>query len=391
VRAARRHALASLAEAALEVQDLPALTGLLTERLPRALGARDATLLLWDRRLESFEAVELADGRLRTYRPHGADDGPRPRWVLSEGQLLETPRPEGDGLLVPLLARGGLAGTLVLGKVPRRRRPLTRAEARLVSVIAGRAALALENHAYQRELIASERVAALGTMAGMLVHDLRGPLTVIRGYAETLTEPGVPPAEVAERARLVVEAADRLERMATETLDFARGAERLVLRSVPLGLLLAELCASLEQELPGLAVVRDVAVPGASRFLFDVDKLRRAVANVAANACDAMGGRGRLWLNARVTEPAASGQPLLLLELADEGPGVAPEIRERVFEPFVTFGKKRGTGLGLAVARRFVEDHGGSLELLPAGEPAIGARFRLTLPLRDGSASRGAR
>ena len=55
-----------------------------------------------------------------------------------------------------------------------------------------------------------------------------------------------------------------------------------------------------------------------------------------------------------------------MLVLADEGPGVSPEIRERVFEPFVTLGKKRGTGLGLAVARRFVEDHGGSLELLAA-------------------------
>ena len=74
-----------------------------------------------------------------------------------------------------------------------------------------------------------------------------------------------------------------------------------------------------------------------------------------------------------------------MLVLADEGPGVSPEIRERVFEPFVTLGKKRGTGLGLAVARRFVEDHGGSLELLPPqAPPARGARFRLALPFAEG-------
>jgi signal transduction histidine kinase len=72
----------------------------------------------------------------------------------------------------------------------------------------------------------------------------------------------------------------------------------------------------------------------------------------------------------------------LVLVVADEGPGVAESIRERVFEPFTTFGKKKGTGLGLAVARRFVEDHGGSVELLPASDaPARGARFRITLPL----------
>jgi signal transduction histidine kinase len=66
---------------------------------------------------------------------------------------------------------------------------------------------------------------------------------------------------------------------------------------------------------------------------------------------------------------------------ADEGPGVAPEIRDRLFQPFVTSGKKGGTGLGLAVARRFVADHGGSLELWD-GEPiARGAHFRIVLPL----------
>ena len=74
----------------------------------------------------------------------------------------------------------------------------------------------------------------------------------------------------------------------------------------------------------------------------------------------------------------ADGGPRLVLTLADEGPGVPPEIRDRLFEPFVTRGKKGGTGLGLAVARRFVEDHGGTLELLPEGP---GARFRIAMPV----------
>jgi signal transduction histidine kinase len=283
---------------------------------------------------------------------------------------------------------------LVLGPSPRRRRPVSPAEARLVSIVASRAALAIENHAYQRELISSERLAALGTMAGMLAHDFRGPMTVIRGYAETLLQPGVPPAETAERAALIVDAVDRLERMTTETLDFARGAERLVLRAVPLGVLLLDLAAGIAEELPGLEVVRDFDVPGATRVVLDMDKVRRAVGNVAANALDAMGGRGRLFLAARVETHEGPDGPTdhLVLVLADEGPGVAPEIRERVFQPFVTLGKKRGTGLGLAVARRFVEDHGGSLELLPDPEPPLrGARFRFALPLQPPGAGVTAR
>jgi signal transduction histidine kinase len=381
-----RAVLGRLAERVLEAPDLPSLTRLLTEDLPRALGAHDATLLLWDRRLESFEGLALAEGgRLRTFAPEATGPGgPKTRWLLSDGQLLETAPGAQEGMLVPLLARSGLTGMLVLGPARRRRRPVSGAEARLVSLIATRAALAVENHAYQKELIASERLAALGTMAGMMVHDFRGPMTLIRGWAETLLEGDVPPAEASERARFIVEAVDRLERMTTETLDFARGAQKLVLRSVPLGLLLLDLAAGLEAELPGLVVLRDFDVEGGRRGTLDVDKIRRAVSNVAANARDAMGGRGQLRFSARLEALAGADGPSehLVIVLADEGPGVSPEIRERVFEPFVTLGKKRGTGLGLAVARRFVEDHGGSLELLAAlVPPARGARFRLALPL----------
>ncbi len=382
----RRALLHRLCDRVLELPELPALIRCLTEELPRALGARDATLLLWDRRLESFHGLALSkSGRLRTFDPQvSARTTPRPRWLLSDGHLIETSEDAETGVLVPLLARSGLAGTLLLGTFPGRKRPITDPEAPLVSLVASRAALALENHAYQKEVIVSERLAALGTVAGMLAHDFRGPITVIRGYAETLLETGLPETEVAERARLIVDAADRLERMTEETLDFTRGAAKLVARPIGLGLLLAELVASIEQELPGLSAVRDFEVPNARPLMVDVDKLRRAVMNIASNARDAMGGHGKLAFSARVLplEGLATASDHLVLELADEGPGVPAEIRDRVFEPFVSVGKKRGTGLGLAVARRFVEDHGGTLELLPAREPpGHGARFRLALPI----------
>jgi len=380
----RRTALGRIADGILESPDLASLTRLLTGDLPRALEAGGASLLLWDRRLESFEGLALDErGRLVAVRAEaGGPGGPGARWLLSDGQLLETAGGAQEGMLVPLLARSGLAGMLVLGPAPKRRRPVSDAEARLVSIIATRAALAVENHAYQKELIASERLAALGTMAGMMVHDLRGPMTLIRGWAETLLAGDLPPAETAARARAIVDAVDRLERMTTETLDFAHGAEKLVLRSVPLGLLLAELAAGIEAELPGLRVERDFHVPGGHRGSLDVDKIRRAVSNVAANARDAMGGEGPLRFSARVLAGTEGSADRLELVLADEGPGVPVEIRDRVFEPFVTLGKKRGTGLGLAVARRFVEDHGGSLELMPPPPPpAHGASFRFALPL----------
>ena len=105
-----------------------------------------------------------------------------------------------------------------------------------------------------------------------------------------------------------------------------------------------------------------------------MDKLRRAISNIAANARDAMRGAGRFTIRAALHEGD------LELLLSDEGLGVPASIRDTLFEPFVSHGKKAGTGLGLAVARRFVEDHGGTIALL--GGP--GARFRIQIPLSAG-------
>jgi signal transduction histidine kinase len=203
-------------------------------------------------------------------------------------------------------------------------------------------------------------------------------MTVIRGYAELLAESEARPEEIKERAALIVSMVDRLDRMTTETLDFARGAGSLARRPLVVADLLAALARDLAGELPGLEVAVDVRVPDGTRIALDSDKMRRVIGNMAANARDAMGGRGTFHLRASLVADGTTDERLLL-EIADEGPGVPAEIRERVFEPFVTRGKKGGTGLGLAVSKRFVEEHGGSLELLPQGP---GARFRLTLPMR---------
>ncbi|HSB60537.1 MAG TPA: HAMP domain-containing sensor histidine kinase [Vicinamibacteria bacterium] len=395
-KASRTHLLRRIADQVLEAPDIEGLTRLLTHALPSAVEVEGATLLLWDRKLESVEALSLPEGetQLRAWRPEtNSLPAPETHYLLSDGQMIETPARTGMGTLVPLIARSGAVGTLILGRPSRRRKsPLSRPEARLVSVIASRSALALENHLYQKELIASERLAALGTLAGMLAHDFRGPMTVIRGYAETLLDPGLPADEVRARADLIVQNIDRLERMTGETLDFARGGGRVARRSVFLPAFLQELAAGLASELPGLEVVRDFDVPAGTSATLDVDKLRRAVGNIAANALDAMGGRGRFHLAARVVPEEAGAPARLVLTLADEGPGVAEEVRDRLFRPFATFGKKKGTGLGLAVARRFVEDHGGTIELLPTGPAPAGACFRIRLPLVaiEAGAARGA-
>jgi signal transduction histidine kinase len=349
---------------------LNAVARVLTRDLPGVLGLGEARLLLWNRRVDRVEVLASPQTELGPPPPGGPDE-PRARHLIVDGRLVEGPADgDPDKAIVPLMARTSLVGTLILARPRRGRgRPFSAADARLIGTVAARAALGIENLVYHRELVESERVALLGTMASMLAHDFRGPMTVMRGYAETLEASAGASAEVREVAGLIARMVDRLDRMITETLDYARGSERLVRRVVGLGPLLEELAASLEMELPGLVVERAFAVPAAVSLAVDLDKLRRALTNLAANSREA---GARTFRMEAVLEDEG-----LVLRLADDGPGVSAEIRDNLFEPFVTRGKRGGTGLGLAVARRFVEDHGGRIELLPEGP---GARFRLVLP-----------
>ena len=386
--AARRHAQdrQPRAAGAGPAGDHPPAHGRAAARARR----RGATLLLWDRKLESFDVVEVGENgaaaavaRAAARRGRG-----RRRAGCSRTATCSTHRGRAGTASSCRCSRArASSGTLALGAVARRRLPLADAEARLVSLIAARAALALENHAYQRELIASERLAALGTFAGMLAHDFRGPMTVIRGYAETLLD-ARRAARGGERPRRADHRRDRppgphdrrdaglraRRRAAGAAARLARQLRRPSWRQPS------------RRSCPASRSQRDICLEPGRRVALDVDKLRRAVATSPRTRARRWAGRDASALRARV-EPrqATSGPPeQLVLELGDEGPGVPAEIRERVFEPFVTLGKKRGTGLGLAVARRFVEDHGGSLELLRL---AAAARARRPLPARASRSS----
>jgi signal transduction histidine kinase len=378
----RAPALSRLLDRVLEATGADDLARILTRELPAALGVGSAALLLWNRRLDSFETLTGAESQISLFPPSSTPvPAPEAGFLLSDGEITET-RQRGDGILVPLMARSGLVGMLVLGpRSPRKKPPLHPHEARLVSTLAKRSALVLENHVYLKELVETERVAALGTMAGMLAHDLRTPMTVIRGYAELIRDDAATDM-MRERAQIIIGMVDRLDRMTRETLDFARAGGQLTRRPVNVGSLVEDILGSLERELPGLTVLPRIDLPAEVMASLDTDKLRRAVFNIAANARDAMKGTGRLHAEAAMEAGGEDGMRWLVLTLADEGPGVPTSIRDTVFDPFVTEGKKGGTGLGLAVTRRFVEDQGGTVELLPrAPTDARGACFRIRLPL----------
>lgn len=225
--------------------------------------------------------------------------------------------------------------------------------------MAARAAAAEERMARQRHL------ASLGEMSAVLAHEIRNPLAALKGHAQLLSE-GLPEgARERKRVDRVVHEAQRLEALTTQLLDFARSGQiqREALSPAALALDAAEAVD------PARIALHAGEAP--ATWPLDPARMRQVLINLLTNAIQASPPDAQVEL----TLGEASGR--LELAIRDRGAGIPPGEEERIFEPFHTT-RVRGTGLGLAVARRIVELHGGSLRA--ENHAGGGAVFRVSIP-----------
>jgi signal transduction histidine kinase len=231
--------------------------------------------------------------------------------------------------------------------------------------------------ASQRAAFENEKLAAIGRLAAGIAHEVRNPLGVIRASA-ALVQEHFREGEDAHRAcRFVVEETDRLDGLIASLLAFARPTA-LRVREARVAEVV-ERAAQLAEEVArrhDVALVRRLGEAGGSELAVDPDLVAQVLLGLVTNAAEAAGPGGRVELRAL----ARAGD--VVLAVADDGPGVSAEPRERVFEPFFTT-KERGTGLGLAMAERIARAHGGALRVATgagAGPGGAGACFELVLP-----------
>ncbi|AKU99902.1 Two-component sensor PilS [Labilithrix luteola] len=210
-----------------------------------------------------------------------------------------------------------------------------------------------------------QRLVALGGMSSVMAHELRNPLASLKGHAQLLVEDleDAPNEKSRKKAERVVREAERLELLTTSLLDFVRDGplERRTMKAREL----------VDLALTDLAADRvDVAInPAVGSVSVDPNRLARALHNLVDNALQAAADR---TVELRVT-PSGSGVRFVV---RDHGPGIEPGTETQIFEPFVTT-RTRGTGLGLAVARRVAEQHDGTLTA--ENHPSGGAVFTLTV------------
>lgn len=222
------------------------------------------------------------------------------------------------------------------------------------------------------------RLASLGEMSAVLAHEIRNPLASLKGNAQLLAQM-LPEGEKprAKAARVVDEAA-RLEKLTADLLAFVRTGELARAPTDPAALVREAVQRGEPEERAASATGASsdvlLELDGApATWSLDADRLREVIVNLVDNG-RAAGGP----VTVTVTERGGPrGARVLRLDVADRGAGVPEADRERIFEPFVT-GKTRGTGLGLAVAQRVIEAHGGTIEALEAA--GGGALFRIEIP-----------
>lgn len=234
-------------------------------------------------------------------------------------------------------------------------------------------ALALARSLGHRERLGAElengrRLAALGTMSAVLAHEIRNPLASLKGHAQLLAETVEADPALSPKVGRIVSEAVRLERLTNELLDFVKGG----------GLRRAEV--------DGAAVLRAAVASTGSEAIdarypqaalpasLDADRLQQALENVLRNALQASPPGGKVQASVEL-----DGQSLVYT-VRDFGHGIPPGEEAKIFEPFVT-GRTQGVGLGLAITRRIVEQHGGQLSARNAADG--GAEFTLRIPREE--------
>jgi two-component system sensor histidine kinase HydH len=325
-------------------------------------------------------ALEEVERELYETRRHSpGDERNADEQLLREAELLG---PYRRAVAVALRARGGELFGLLLVLDERVSDAFSADDRALLELLARQVSILVENSRSYLQMQAQARLAALGQMAAGLAHEVKNPLSAIKGAAQLLGEH--PSGHATDEASseflaIILEEVDRLDRVVCSVLNYARPPQ-----GDP-GLI--DVNAVVDQTLRLLASDREGGCeyetefePGLPSVRADAEQLRQVLLNLIRNAAQAMGGRGTVTITTR--SRADTSDRGVEIAVTDCGPGITPEVRPHLFVPFFTT-RAQGTGLGLAISERIVQEMGGRIEVLTA--VGAGSTFSVQLPPALGS------
>jgi len=234
--------------------------------------------------------------------------------------------------------------------------------------------LRLTSARFVAEILRKEKLHAVGEMAASIIHDLRNPMAGIRLHAELVQMLCESNEEVIDSCRAIMRQIDYMGAMVGDIIDYTRGEARIEPKRISVNELFGEV-ELLTGELIRKSGVECIFRPLEAEIRVDKNSFIRVFLNLLSNAADVLvEGGGRI-----AVEAVRKDDSTIELRVTDNGPGIPEEVRQTFFDPFVTSGKRRGIGLGMAVVRSIVEAHGGSITF--ETESGEGTRFIISLPL----------
>lgn len=232
------------------------------------------------------------------------------------------------------------------------------------------------NKKYMEEIVQAERLAVIGRFAGTIVHDFKNPLTIIGLAAELACSDDTSPPLRAKAQHKIHRQVERMTNMLQELIEFTKPSGQVPqLKPFDFPRYMNPLADEIRQEIAdrGVKLIVETPPPNVEVHI-QPQRLSRLFYNLLNNAVDEMPSGGKIFLRFLQTPDH------LQIEIEDTGKGIAPAIAQSLFKPFATHGKEHGTGLGLTICKKIVEDHGGQISA--RSEPGKGATFLFTLPLR---------
>lgn len=236
------------------------------------------------------------------------------------------------------------------------------------------------NSHFISEVMRSERLSLVGSMANSIIHDLKNPICIVRCCSDLIASESNDP-RLRELTSMLDGAVDGMLAMTQELLDYARGSNSLRKQPISIWRLLDELNQQALRLLPGknIQFVKHIRYDG--NIDIDLARFTRVLCNLIKNSREAMPNGGILTITTDVV------QGHFVLRISDTGSGVPAEILPELFEPFVTHGKSHGTGLGLAIAKSVVEAHGGKIAITSVLGSGTTVDLRLPLTASPAKAS----
>lgn len=227
----------------------------------------------------------------------------------------------------------------------------------------------------QEELLRAERLSALGKFSSLILHDIKNPLSILRGYAEILSINPSDADKAKKYSKKIISEADRINSLASELLDFSRGDIRLSVGVTEIEEFINTFLEDISPKFKAQKINVTLNMEYKGKILFDRDRMMRVFMNLANNSIKAMPDGGDFTLT------VSRKESYLYFEVSDTGEGMSQDVLKKIFEPFFSFSKSGGTGLGMSIVKSIIDAHNGVLSV--QSKEFEGTTFTIAIPVQD--------